>query len=145
MVALLHPENFEPSAETTPRLRVIEGGAAKTARPVSNLAMVGAAVVVMLFVLFRLVQGAPPASSWEGLSDVAYGVDASAAPVAGPAPVLVDAESTRVVVEGDTLWALALELAPDRDPQEVVGILAARNGGTALQVGQRLVIPAELS
>lgn len=148
MVALLHPETFETAhpENARARLRVIEGGATQTSRPLNTLAMAGAVVLVMLFVLFRLVQGAPPASSWEGLADVAYGAEASTVSAdLGPAPVLVDAESIRVVVEGDTLWAIALELAPDRDPQVVVGVLAARNGGSGLQVGQRLVIPAELS
>lgn len=164
MVALLHPETFETarrentrssahspsgtssSVAAAPHLRVIEGGATQTSRPVNTVAMAAGALLVMLFVLFRLVQGAPPASSWEGLADVAYGAEASAAAaVPGPAPVLVDAENVRIVVEGDTLWAIAMELAPDRDPQVVVGVLAARNGGTGLQVGQRLIIPAELS
>ncbi len=160
MVALLHPETFETprrqtasdagpaatAADARPRLRVIQGGATQSSRPLNSLAMAGSALLVMLFVLFRLFQGAPPASSWEGLADVAYGSGASVAPATpGPGPVLVDAENVRVVVEGDTLWAIAMELAPDRDPAEVVGVLSARNGGTELQVGQRLIIPAELS
>ena len=49
-----------------------------------------------------------------------------------------------VVADGDTLWAIARSVAPDADPRPVVDLLAERNGGTAIQIGQRLVIPAEL-
>lgn len=55
------------------------------------------------------------------------------------------AAATTVVVEpGDTLWAIAAELAPDADPRPLVVALADLAGGTALQPGQVLVVPGEL-
>ena len=49
-----------------------------------------------------------------------------------------------VVRPGDTLWDLALALAPDRDPRGVVAALERAAGGTTLQPGQRIVVPASL-
>lgn len=61
----------------------------------------------------------------------------------GDEPVPV-ARSTYVVREGDTLWSIALYLAPGEDPRPVVDALAAVNAVQAgeLVPGQSLVIPA---
>jgi hypothetical protein len=45
-----------------------------------------------------------------------------------------------IVQPGDTLWSIATEIAPDRDPREVVDALRAANGGPELEVGDRLVL-----
>jgi hypothetical protein len=46
-----------------------------------------------------------------------------------------------VVQPGDTLWTIATEVAPDRDPRPVVDALRSANGGSAtLQVGARLEV-----
>ncbi len=50
------------------------------------------------------------------------------------------AEVSVVVEPGDTVWSIAAALAPGDDPRPVVDALVAANGGSALQVGQRLVL-----
>ncbi len=52
---------------------------------------------------------------------------------------------TVTVMPGDTLWAIAEDVAPAEDPRTVISEiqkLNALNGGS-LQVGQQLAIPAE--
>lgn len=57
---------------------------------------------------------------------------------AGPAAVVGE---TYVVQPGDTLWSIATEVAPDRDPRPVVDALRSANGGDAtVQAGTRLVV-----
>jgi Tfp pilus assembly protein FimV len=69
------------------------------------------------------------------------GVDGSSRPEpvdAGPVPA---AGEVYVVQPGDTLWTIATEVAPDRDPRPVVDALRSANGGSAtLQVGARLEV-----
>ena len=96
---------------------------------------VAVAVVFGLLAVVRVSQGAPPADSWAELT----------ADPQEPALALVGpGDHIRVARPGDTFWALAQELAPDRDPRPVVDALVVANGGSSIQVGQRLVIPAEL-
>ena len=45
-----------------------------------------------------------------------------------------------VVQPGDTLWSIASEIAPDRDPRAVVDALREANGGPDLEVGDRLIL-----
>jgi LysM domain len=45
-----------------------------------------------------------------------------------------------VVQPGDTLWSIAVEIAPDRDPRAVVAELRAANGGPRLEVGDELTL-----
>lgn len=120
-----------------PELRVIRGGLDRPAVDNSSWYAAGAvAVVILAVVVLRIVQGGPPAP------DSANSAVASFAQVA-VADVSVG-EALVVVAPGDTMWALAKALAPGRDPRPVVDVLADRNGGTALRVGQRVVVPAEL-
>ena len=49
-----------------------------------------------------------------------------------------------VVRPGDTLWDIALRLAPDRDPRVVVAALERSAGGSSIRSGQRIVLPASL-
>jgi hypothetical protein len=49
-----------------------------------------------------------------------------------------------VVRPGDTLWDLAVALAPDRDPRVVVAAHERSAGGASLRPGQRIVLPASL-
>lgn len=54
---------------------------------------------------------------------------------------------TVTVHSGDTLWAIAQDVAPDVDPRDVVDEIVRLNqlpGGT-IQAGQRLAIPAQYS
>lgn len=52
---------------------------------------------------------------------------------------------TITVLPGDTLWAIASELAPASDPRDVVTAIMGLNqlGSAELQVGQRLALPHE--
>jgi LysM domain len=45
-----------------------------------------------------------------------------------------------VVQPGDTMWSIAAEIAPDRDPRAVVDALREANGGPELEVGDRLIL-----
>lgn len=59
---------------------------------------------------------------------------------------VVDAEfDTVTVMPGDTLWALAEEVAPTADPRVVISEIRSLNAlsGGSLQVGQQLAIPAQ--
>lgn len=61
-----------------------------------------------------------------------------------PAQVRPVAARRYVVQPGDTLWSIATQLEPGRDPRQVVDAVARRNGvpGASLVPGQVLVIPA---
>ncbi|MDQ0642134.1 LysM peptidoglycan-binding domain-containing protein [Microbacterium murale] len=52
---------------------------------------------------------------------------------------------TVTVMPGDTLWAIAEDVAPGEDPRTVISEIEKLNalGGGSLQVGQQLAIPAE--
>ena len=62
----------------------------------------------------------------------------------GSSDVEVRPAAVHIVRPGDTLWDLALALAPDRDPRVVVAALERAAGGSTLRVGQRIVLPASL-
>jgi Tfp pilus assembly protein FimV len=51
------------------------------------------------------------------------------------------APAAYVVQSGDTLWSIARRLDPSGDPRPLVDALVRLNGGSRLDVGQRLVIP----
>jgi Tfp pilus assembly protein FimV len=100
------------------------------------MATAALALVVVLGVLgLRAVQGTPPAATWGELHR------ASLATGPGP-PGPGDAVVT--VSPGDTLWGIARSLRPGGDPRPVVDALARANGGSTLQAGQQLLIPARL-
>jgi hypothetical protein len=101
--------------------------------PVAGIA-VAVAVVFGLLLAVRLIQGSPPATWAEPTADSRAPVQA----LAGPGDQIVVAQP------GDTFWALARELAPDRDVRPVVDLLVRVNGGSSIDSGQRLIIPAEL-
>jgi Tfp pilus assembly protein FimV len=94
------------------------------------------AALVAALVLALAVAGAVQAVVW--LANVG----------SSPAPEALDpgtaqrvAGQVYVVQPGDTLWSIAAEIAPDRDPRVVVDALRQANGGgVALEVGQRLTI-----
>lgn len=67
-----------------------------------------------------------------GQAGAALGGESLAAP--GRAPSV-----TRYVVQsGDSLWTVAQELAPDRDPREVVNALVNARGNDPLELGEVL-------
>lgn len=55
--------------------------------------------------------------------------------------------STVVVAPGDSLWAIAQEVAPQADPRDVVDGIVRLNalGGVTVEPGQVLAIPAEFA
>jgi Tfp pilus assembly protein FimV len=97
------------------------------------------AALVAVLVLALAVVAAVQSVTW--LADVG----------GSPAPEVLDSGPVEpvtgqvyVVQPGDTLWSIAAEIAPDRDPRAVVDALREANGGgAALEVGQRLTIVPE--
>lgn len=137
MVALLtDPISIpcRPRPEQRP-LRLVHSG--PTASPMSIPAVLVVVALVLATVVtgLRLVQGAPPASSWTELAGTSA---TSASPLVQPGDVVIRVEP------GETLWSIATRLEPDQDPRPVVDALARANGGTVLRAGQELVIPAAL-
>jgi hypothetical protein len=131
-------------------LRLVPGGAAvrPTPGPATaavyrrrrTVALVVAAVTVALLtiaahgVVSALAGPAPAASSLPPATATAgvTGVTGVTGAAAGA--------TVHVVQPGETLWQIASELAPGTDVRATVDRLAARNGGAAIHVGQRLVI-----
>jgi Tfp pilus assembly protein FimV len=74
------------------------------------------------------------AAAWAGPAVRALG---------SPEPPTRIARSSYVVREGDTLWTIALRLAPESDPRPIVDVLSAANGLDAGRIvpGQTLVVP----
>ncbi|MEO5840269.1 MAG: LysM peptidoglycan-binding domain-containing protein [Acidimicrobiales bacterium] len=62
----------------------------------------------------------------------------------GSSPGEIRPAAVYVVRPGDTLWDLAVALAPDRDPRVVVAALERSAGGSTVRPGQRIVLPASL-
>ena len=56
----------------------------------------------------------------------------------GPAP------TQRTVQQGDTLWSIAREVAPDRDPRDVVAQIRRLNhlSSASVQAGRQILLPA---
>jgi len=52
--------------------------------------------------------------------------------------------TTRVVLPGETLWGIATQVAPHRDPRETIRQIVELNslGTAAIRAGQRLWMPA---
>lgn len=99
-----------------------------------------AALSVGALLAVRGVQGQPPADDWPGVVSAA----SSSSPVGvGGAQLGVD-DVVVVAAPGDSLWSIAKRYAPGHDRRDAVDILADLNGGTGLQVGQPIVVPAEL-
>ena len=51
----------------------------------------------------------------------------------------------RTVQPGETLWSIAAAASPGRDPRPVVDELVRLNGGSTLEAGGRVLIPASLA
>ena len=68
--------------------------------------------------------------SWDAATDEAPGSSTAVA-----------TRTFYVAQPGDTLWSIARRLQPDGDVRTLVDALVRVNGGAALDVGQRVVIP----
>lgn len=129
MVAIT-PLDMPTAHPTRPALRLVPPPAR---RPRYGLRRALALVVVTLALAVAAL-----------VADAAFGALSAtpdSAPVVGassdPTPAVV------VVQPGDTLWSIAAEIAPDRDPRATVDRLVALNGSAAIQSGQRLVLPTD--
>ncbi|MFV2039949.1 MAG: LysM peptidoglycan-binding domain-containing protein [Acidimicrobiales bacterium] len=87
--------------------------------------MVGALLVLVGALLWTTLTWATNSS---------LGVDNVGADQTGTAQVI------HIVQPGDTLWSIAAQLNPRGDVRDSVDRLARLNGGSALRVGQRLVL-----
>ena len=107
-----------------------------------SLAAVAAVALVVFGVLgaIRLAQG--PIGPTGSASVQAPSSSSSSVEVdpARPAP----GDGVVVAEPGDTLWSIAVELAPGEDPRPVVSALIEANGGPSLAIGQQIVIPKQL-
>jgi hypothetical protein len=129
----LRPTTPPPAGPRRPRpdLRVVEGGRAP-ARRAAHARHLRRRLVVLV-VLAVLVIGAARLAT-AAVAGVPTPGPADASGAAGPAAV-------HVVQPGDTLWSIAGTVAPDADVRLTVDRLVELNGGAALTVGQRLVLP----
>lgn len=64
-------------------------------------------------------------------------------PLSAPhhAPTVLVSDRVHVVQPGDTLWSIARSLEPEGDVRRLVQQLASQRQGSALQVGERIVLP----
>lgn len=123
-----------PGADARPALRLIEGG---LGRPGPTAATYRRRRLAVLLLMVTCVVA------------VAVGAQAALRPlVASPgggasaAPGVTQASGGHVVRPGETLWSVAAAIAPaGSDVRATVDELAELNGGPALTVGQRLVLP----
>ena len=76
---------------------------------------------------------------------IGFGGDAAAngplEPVSGDSELIDDVIEVYVVEPGDTLWAIASEIArPGEDIRPIVDALTDQTGGASLDIGQRIII-----
>lgn len=80
-----------------------------------------------------------------GLAVVGLAVGAKVAGAGGGAPastpVGTGVQAVYIVQPGDTLWSIAAAQRPSVETSGLVRQLVSLNGGTTLQVGQRLILP----
>lgn len=130
------------TATVTPlRPAIVQGGAALAAPRERELVPTGkihltrrGRVVFSILAIVPLV-----------LVAVILGLGASGAVATDTA---VNAEFSYVTVDaGDTLWNIALELAPNEDPRDVIAEIRSLNGleTSAVQAGEELAVPLRLS
>lgn len=139
MVALLHPTHLNsapaarPAAARPRHLRLVDTQTKAAADPMSIIAVVAVMAMVLLVVLVRGVQGAPPASDWQGLTE--------SSSVVASAGVSADA-LTVTVLEGDSWNSIAARVAPGVDAVEFARAVASENDGYQLYAGQVLIVPS---
>lgn len=124
-----HDRRIAPRPHERPDLRLLPGGRARWhRRPPRAVLLRRRAVAVLVLASALWVAG------WV-LGSLGGG------PLAAAEPARPVASRTYVVRPGDTLWSVARRLDRGGDIRETVHALAGANGGSALVVGQRLVLP----
>jgi len=63
-------------------------------------------------------------------------------PSTGDVSIPAELPGVYIVQPGDTLWDIAVAIAPDEDPRGLVHELADAAGGSTLEPGQQIVIDA---
>jgi hypothetical protein len=111
-------------------------GSRQSVRPVLSSQRHEATAAVLIALTARGVRVACFAVALLGLGMLAVAYLSWSAPTA----VATKVPATVTVHSGDTLWSIASEIAPHRDPRAVVDDLVARNHlvGSALTPGQTL-------
>jgi hypothetical protein len=127
-----HPRSPRPAPRPTTDGRTVERTIARTIDPRRIAIYRRRRAVAVAFVL--LVLAAILALTFVG----------GRATADGSAPGEIRPAAVYVVRPGDTLWDLAVVLAPDRDPRVVVAALERAAGGATVHPGQRIVLPASL-
>lgn len=79
-------------------------------------------------------------TGWSGLSALGVELFPGAQPPGSPGS---PGGQVHVVQPGDTLWSIARNVQPDGDVRPLVDRLMAVNGGAALEVGERIVVPIQ--
>ena len=133
MAAVIHPEFT--STTRRPALHVVEGGRSTAARrraATFRRRRIGALIALTLM----LAGLSSVADAAFGLLETGADRTPSAAVAEGDGPVAV-----HLVQPGETLWEIAAEVAPDRDPRAVVDELIELNGSASITPGQRLLLP----
>ncbi len=131
------PTNPAPSRQRGPRhVHCVAPG------PVRRLHVAPAAVALTHWALYALVVvlGIGAFLGLDHLRTVAGHALTDGRPPVTAAPS--GAALRHAVQPGDTLWSIAVALRPGADPRPLVDQLVALNGGTELQAGGTVLIPA---
>ena len=129
MAAVAYPIPHDRRVAPRPDLRLLPGGRARWRRRPSRAVLLRRRLLAVLALASAL---------W--LAGWALG-SLGGGPLAATEPARPVAGHSYVVQPGDTLWSVAQRLDRGGDVRETVQALAEANGGSALVVGQRLVLP----
>lgn len=135
MVAVAHPSPSNGPRQR-PHLVAVPSGSLAPRRPASPYRR--RRLIALLLVAAVTVAG------YAGLKGAVGSLAPDPTVPASPGPRTGGAAATHVVRPGDTLWAIAEDIAAGRDVRVVVDALAEAHGSAELQVGEVVQIPAEL-
>ena len=121
-----------PSAVSPPSARPAPAQAVRLPETVYRRRRLAVAMIVLLALILVLALGRP---------DRVPPGEANPWPSTGDASLPADLPGVYVVQPGDTLWDIALAIAPG-DPRSLVHDLAQAAGGAALEPGQQIVVGA---
>lgn len=124
---MITPSNAARPADATRLVLVERAHAIRTSRPSVATYRRRRLATVLLGLAMVVMAGRAAAGAVGG---------ASPAPAHRPPSTV-----THVVRPGDSLWSIAAEVAPDRDPRDVVDALQSTRQGAALIPGEQIVWP----